>query len=88
MRKAMTTPTEKKYAKYVGKLYWSTSRESLVMITGLHKNFNRWLYQLTFLDTTVKNNPRLRDAVDIASHISQGRWMEASRWLELREQKP
>ena len=44
------TVTERNYRKYLGKLYWSSNRQSLVTIEGLNKTQygNRWKFEVYY----------------------------------------
>lgn len=45
-----TTPTEKKYLQYVGKLFYNTNRKKLCMLEKLYKSYNNhYRYDIGYL---------------------------------------
>lgn len=79
------TPTEKKYKQYLGQLFWSVPRASLVMIVGLTKASGRWRFMIEYTSPHVGIRNRNRDATEVTKLIDLGRWMTAAQLIKLRE---
>lgn len=81
------TPTEKKYAKYVGQLYFSSQRGCLVLVTGMEKRYGRWRMMIEYYGSMIESRNRSRDAIEIEALVKQGRWLTSKKWLELVTKK-
>lgn len=78
------TTTAAKYAKNVGKLFWSIQRNSLVFVANLEKQDRRWCYHLLYSGNNTIANPRWRDAKRIQMLINQGRWITTEEYIKIR----
>lgn len=70
----MSTQTEKKYAKRIGKLFFSHQLGKLVMLTGLEKTYGIWRYSALYSDPDMVGNPRNLTAKRVEELLAQGRW--------------
>lgn len=80
----MSTQTQKKYAKLIGKLYYSELQNSLVLVCGLVQRGRTWRYSLYYLSPRLDKSREI-DALRIASLIQQSRWLTAAEYIRLRE---
>ncbi len=78
------TVTERNYRKYLGKLFWSNNRGSLVTIEGLKKveYGNRWKFEVYYMNSTVVPQNRKIDCVRIAQLVKEGTWMPADQYIK------
>jgi len=77
------TVTEKKYSKYVGKLYWSNNRNSLVTIEGLRKTEygNRWKFDVFYSNPDVGPQSRNITCTRIEQLLEVGQWIPADQYI-------
>ncbi len=78
------TATERNYRKYLGKLYWSTNRTSLVTIENVFRPEygNRWKFDVFYMNTNVAPQTRKIDCARIASLIKEGTWIPADQYIK------
>ena len=80
----MSTLTQRKYAKLLGKLYYSQTQSSLVLVHGLVQRGRTWRYALYYLNPE-SNRTREIDAKGVEALIRQTRWITAAEYIRLRE---
>jgi hypothetical protein len=78
------TATERNYRKYLGKLYWSTNRGSLVTIEAVKRSQygNRWKFDIFYMNANVGQQTRKIDCVRIANLIKEGTWIPADQYIK------
>jgi hypothetical protein len=78
------TVTERNYRKYLGKLYWSKNRSSLVTIEAVKRSQygNRWKFDVFYMNANVAPQTRKIDCVRIASLIKEGTWIPAHQYIK------
>ena len=77
------TATERNYRKYLGKLYWSKNRSSLVTIEAVKRSQygNRWKFDIFYMNANVAPQTRKIDCVRIANLIKEGTWIPADQYI-------
>ena len=81
----MSTLTQRKYAKRLGKLYYSQLQDSMVLVHGLVQRGRTWRYSCYYLASDIVNRTREIDAKRIEALIRQSRWITAAEYIRLRE---
>ena len=80
----MSTLTQRKYAKLLGKLYYSQTQSSLVLVHGLVQRGRTWRYSCYYLDPQSYRTREI-DAKRVEALIKQTRWITAAEYIRLRE---
>lgn len=77
------TVTERNYRKYLGKLYWSSNRQSLVTIEGLNKTQygNRWKFDVYYANPEVGQQNRNIQCKRVLQLLKAGNWMPADQYI-------
>lgn len=78
------TVTERNYRKYLGKLYWSSSRKSLVTIEAVKRSQygNRWKFDIFYMNANLTPQTRKIDCARVANLIKDGNWMPADQYIK------
>ena len=78
------TVTERNYRKYLGKLYWSTNRGSLVTVENVFRSQygNRWKFEVFYTDTDITPQTRKIDCVRIKQLVKDGTWIPADQYIK------
>jgi hypothetical protein len=84
MRRMTMTVTERNYRKYLGKLYWSTNRSSLVTIENVFRSQygNRWKFEVFYTDTDITPQNRKIDCVRIKKLVDEKVWIPAGQYIK------
>lgn len=78
------TPSERQYSKYVGKLFYSRNRNSLVLVTGLNKTSysNRWQYDVEYMDPNYgSKNIKCKRLDEL---LRMGQWIPAAQYIKMQ----
>lgn len=80
--------TQKKYAKEIGKLYYSARVKSLVLILGLTQagRGSAWCYVVHYSSKDVLPRERKILAKRITQHVKDGRWVLAANYIKRLEE--
>jgi hypothetical protein len=77
------TPTEKKYRKYIGCLFWSVRRNDLVYITSLWRTGKSWMMDVEYCNQRLTSKTsRQMTGTRILTLIRQGRWIPATEYIK------